>query len=87
MGVIGQFRKSDNDTMLAFLGPIISSIYIEKSFIKLSYGNQNLQFNMVTLVISKRTLPDKGSLQMEASLFQAVPCAVIVPRRNIPTRT
>ena len=24
---------------------------------------------------------------MEASLFQAVPCAVIVPRRNIPTRT
>ena len=86
MGVIGQFRKSDNDTMLAFLGPIISSIYIEKSFIKLSYGNQSSQF-MVRLIISKRTLPDKGSLQMEASLFQAVPCAVIVPRRNIPTRT
>ena len=42
---------------------------------------------MVRLIISKRTLPDKGSLQMEASLFQAVPCAVIVPRRNIPTRT
>ena len=39
------------------------------------------------LIISKRTLPDKGSLQMEVSLFQAVPCAVIVPRRNIPTRT
>ena len=47
--------------------------------------NLNTDVNIYFLFLT--TLPDKGSLQMEVFLFQAAPCAVIVPRRNTPTRT